>query len=1679
MEAVGKSFKRKPSGTGLEQQNSAAQNALFDKQIEAIKEEGQNASTHDSIQELRAKLDEARSKHSTIDYQKRKMAQLIADSAAYEHTFLACAAALQRDTGSKGDRFWSQRTLRNMARDADHTAKPKIVSTALKMFELASTLAPPHAPDATEGAAEQQQAEEEAVAEADKWQLVHAAAVLILAMVSRRTKRSQVRGQNRLEKLEQLFLPVCEQVRDNGGLAMLVQHSWSEMDFAAESPEAQQLLEQDRLHVSDFKRPWSAAQDCVHHTLRELCRNTIIRDELQRQELPSFRCLLAILRTREEERWVEREKNGTANTAMVPHHWALSNLKKALDRREGAGQEKISDRRRREIYRVLVRCLHHREMHLDVMHVISSHCVSQLNLDLDECLTLLKQGEYLKKLRKLTRFHTPLQKLAQLHMPVLSIQEMGYIFGEIPDLASRGFRMCKEIERYANLAKHDGHECEAEEKLNALATTLVLRYIPEFLHGMATFFRDFTATEYETDPTTGQKRPYNVTIRGLNTAVARRNFFLYLRHKHSNRAEAFATRYRLTLWELLVAPAVYFPVLRQLCDKIEAQCAFPEISEAQQVHVQNIFNHFDINGNGKLDKEEVWQIISAQHEQQGVLHTALTELGFSPRPVNQRQRQAFERNFKMVDLDGSEALDFKEFLFIIAPHLVDDAKKRKQAASAADKAARAFSAAGDKEKAAQLQKVAQAAGGADGKAHVDTSMGAVTSAVDTHFNMTEEEAEQFQADQASKTLEKTKGAQVSRLKQMTTKSSHDSGRKPIGPGASNRVGKLFEAGRGDKALDNVLEFKELVNRIAEIAQSEWEKANELAELFEMESGTGLCFSTNRKQPLAWVYAKAYEADKWGDYHGKWVYFYKPSQSEVAKWLDRQGRLGDMVAGLMFVATLPFFWRSWDMLKMLSIIDNPLKLERLMEREVESIAFEAKDSNQATPDARLALEGRQERLVNSNMVDSAVVAAAGVTDGSDSGGLLSANVAERNRSGTTITSSYDRHDEPKGEEHRIYVRQAKTGNVRNSTRRTWRSVVEFNFQAAMLDTFELFGFKAIANVFDSQYVGWAGAGWFVLMPFIIYLLLFLAYNSHIGTDSNSFMIAFTLALFIGGGMCLTARAFILLWRSRHKTSMSKTDVDHTHITWWEPKPPSSTEPGMFSRFCDRIVAAVATFVGIPPPDTASQIVWSNVFEWFGAVAEFVQFASFSFVAVIPWPDLPYLRGIFDWAVFDFSGYLKGADASRTTFILLVAMLGFWVLCQLYFEKVVVAKGIALKDRDAELQEQRQANAALERASTQTSLEATRAAMAAQQRQQNNSATSAAAAYMKGVVGDIQQQAGKRFDLVFDNAAAHRERVKEWSELFAAYVLPMTTTFFYLSIIVSIFSIFDCTGYGGSCKQCDGANGGYVCSKSAAALKPGVICNTTAPGLVFQARDDLCAPYGCFTDESKRCFQGAHLSYTLIALVGFGLYFPSATLTPFQIYFVDPKRDIRYPPMYVMGMQFAKALMAAFGTLLTAYWLVPLLALVIISTYVSYANFVWTVSNVMAMNHFKGTTFLMIAYSGVCAILTKLLHDEDAVSQSNGSLVALLVGWTVIPIVSFCAWKGWLLFDAEKVGQHRPHHFTQEYNTAVDDDTTDHSHGERSHARGRDREAERKRDTKNGALSQDHAPNPLVINNSPQL
>jgi hypothetical protein len=281
--------------------------------------------------------------------------------------------------------------------------------------------------------------------------------------------------------------------------------------------------------------------------------------------------------------------------------------------------------------------------------------------------------------------------------------------------------------------------------------------------------------------------------------------------------------------------------------------------------------------------------------------------------------------------------------------------------------------------------------------------------------------------------------------------------------------------------------------------------------------------------------------------------------------------------------------------------------------------------------------------------------------------------------------------------------------------------------------------------------------------------------------------------------------------------------------------------------------------------------------------------------------------------------------------------------------------------------------------------------------------------------------------------------------------MATSFFYMSIMVSIFSMFDCMGYNNTCQDCPAAAGNgtvvAICETNprvVAARVPGMLapsvadvgtCNSTT-GL-FQARDDKCAPYGCFEKtDAQQCFVGPHLYYTLIALIGFGLYFPSATLTPFQVYFVYPKRDIRYPPLYVMCMQIAKTIMAAVGTLLTnaPYFLLSISIIINFAAFVT--NWRYTVSNVMGMNHFKATYFLMSTYSAVVAIFIKAIDTDAAI---DGGVNALVAGWVAIPLISYACWRS----ESTRFGRHRPYHLHQLYH---DEDSAKHAGGGDTHVQG---------------------------------
>lgn len=79
-----------------------------------------------------------------------------------------------------------------------------------------------------------------------------------------------------------------------------------------------------------------------------------------------------------------------------------------------------------------------------------------------------------------------------------------------------------------------------------------------------------------------------------------------------------------------------------------------------------------------------------------------------------------------------------------------------------------------------------------------------------------------------------------------------------------------------------------------------------------------------------------------------------------------------------------------------------------------------------------------------------------------------------------------------------------------------------------------------------------------------------------------------------------------------------------------------------------------------------------------------------------------------------------------------------------------------------------------------------------------------------------------------------------------------------------------------------------------------------------------------DPHIQCWEGSHRWYALVAFLAVGLYFPSATCTPFQVLHPTDDLDIQYAPIYIMVVQLTKFILLAAATLLSNR---PLLFLVL--------------------------------------------------------------------------------------------------------------------------------------------------------
>lgn len=62
----------------------------------------------------------------------------------------------------------------------------------------------------------------------------------------------------------------------------------------------------------------------------------------------------------------------------------------------------------------------------------------------------------------------------------------------------------------------------------------------------------------------------------------------------------------------------------------------------------------------------------------------------------------------------------------------------------------------------------------------------------------------------------------------------------------------------------------------------------------------------------------------------------------------------------------------------------------------------------------------------------------------------------------------------------------------------------------------------------------------------------------------------------------------------------------------------------------------------------------------------------------------------------------------------------------------------------------------------------------------------------------------------------------------------------------------------------------------------------------------------------CWEGRHKWEALLGFVGFGIYFPTATCTPFQVLFPIDDLDIQFTPLFIMFVQMVKFLLLATST-----------------------------------------------------------------------------------------------------------------------------------------------------------------------
>eukprot|EP00163_Fabomonas_tropica_P013931 TRINITY_DN2555_c0_g1_i2.p1 TRINITY_DN2555_c0_g1~~TRINITY_DN2555_c0_g1_i2.p1 ORF type:complete len:437 (+),score=66.73 TRINITY_DN2555_c0_g1_i2:1390-2700(+) len=157
----------------------------------------------------------------------------------------------------------------------------------------------------------------------------------------------------------------------------------------------------------------------------------------------------------------------------------------------------------------------------------------------------------------------------------------------------------------------------------------------------------------------------------------------------------------------------------------------------------------------------------------------------------------------------------------------------------------------------------------------------------------------------------------------------------------------------------------------------------------------------------------------------------------------------------------------------------------------------------------------------------------------------------------------------------------------------------------------------------------------------------------------------------------------------------------------------------------------------------------------------------------------------------------------------------------------------------------------------------------------------------------------------------------------------------------------------------------------------------------------APY-LDVNNSVECWSGVHIFYAFIGLVGFGLFFPIATLTPYHAHseFLSPNRDIRYVPLYIMTVQLLKAFLTLVSIFFSSRQWVTMPVTCVVELILLVITILVRPSCIESINYTRAALYAATMWSSIVSAIALAVDDTENLLPT----ILLLLGWIAIIVAT---------------------------------------------------------------------------------